>query len=160
MGVAACSYPLLPSFSARVVLLGKVPQVVVVVKIEEFHQILKCREKKIGITVGVLACSYRDRQVQGSFLLKAKARLFFSGPQNLLGCFLPTVQNCIPLTEFPSLSSGGAQHIIPITLGTTNRIPPDTPDLAGRPTCSKDHTEIKTNTSDKGCERLFWKNSV
>lgn len=47
---------------------------------------------------------------------------------------LHTVQNCIPLTELPSLSSGGDQHITPITLGTTSRIPPATPDLAGRPT--------------------------
>ena len=45
-----------------------------------------------------------------------------------------TVQNWMPLTLFPSLSSGGDQHMMPITLGTTNRMPPATPDLAGRPT--------------------------
>lgn len=48
-----------------------------------------------------------------------------------------TVQNWIPLTLFPSLSRGGDQHMMPITLGTTSRIPPATPDLAGRPTWSR-----------------------
>lgn len=45
-----------------------------------------------------------------------------------------TVQNWMPLTLLPSLSSGGDQHMMPITFGTTSRIPPATPDLAGRPT--------------------------
>ena len=44
------------------------------------------------------------------------------------------MQKRIPLTLLPSLSSGGDQHMTPITLGTTSRMPPDTPDLAGRPT--------------------------
>lgn len=48
-----------------------------------------------------------------------------------------TVQNWIPLTLLPSLSSGGDQHMMPITLGTTNRMPPATPDLAGRPTLKR-----------------------
>lgn len=38
---ATCPYPLLPSFSARVVLLGKVPQVVVVVEVEKLHEVLE-----------------------------------------------------------------------------------------------------------------------
>lgn len=54
-----------------------------------------------------------------------------------------TVQNWIPLTELPSLSSGGDQHMMPITLGTTSRIPPDTPDLAGRPTCSRETKQLQ-----------------
>lgn len=54
-----------------------------------------------------------------------------------------TVQNWIPLTELPSLSSGGDQHTMPITLGTTSRIPPDTPDLAGRPTCSRETKQLQ-----------------
>lgn len=45
-----------------------------------------------------------------------------------------TVQNWIPLPLLPSLSRGGDQHMMPITLGTTSRIPPATPDFAGRPT--------------------------
>ena len=45
-----------------------------------------------------------------------------------------TVQNWMPRTLLPSLSSGGDQHMMPITLGTTSRIPPATPDLAGSPT--------------------------
>lgn len=71
---------------------------------------------------------------------------------DLLLCYrmLHTVQNCIPLTELPSLSSGGDQHIIPITLGTTSKIPPATPDLAGRPTYNR---ENKTSyiTGDQLC---------
>ena len=31
--------------------------------------------------------------------------------------------------------------MIPITLGTTSRIPPATPDLAGRPTCSGENKQ-------------------
>lgn len=45
-----------------------------------------------------------------------------------------TSQNCIPLALFPTLSSGGDQHITPMTLGTTSSMAPDTPDLAGSPT--------------------------
>lgn len=45
-----------------------------------------------------------------------------------------TVQNWIPLTLLPSLSRGGDQHMMPITFGTTSRIPPATPDFAGKPT--------------------------
>lgn len=37
----ACPYPLITSFSARVVLLGKVPQVVVVVEVEKLHEVLE-----------------------------------------------------------------------------------------------------------------------
>ncbi len=44
------------------------------------------------------------------------------------------MQNWIPRTLLPSLSRGGDQHTMPITLGTTSRMPPETPDLAGRPT--------------------------
>lgn len=43
----------------------------------------------------------------------------------------------MPRTLFPSLSKGGDQHIIPMTLGTTSRTAPETPDLAGRPTWRK-----------------------
>lgn len=50
-----------------------------------------------------------------------------------------TVQNWIPRTLLPSLSRGGDQHIMPITLGTTSRMPPETPDLAGRPTYNTMH---------------------
>ena len=45
-----------------------------------------------------------------------------------------TSQNCIPLTLLPQWSSGGDHRHMPITLGTTSRITPDTPDLAGKPT--------------------------
>lgn len=38
---AACPYPLVASFAARVVLLGKVPQVVVVVEVEELDEVLE-----------------------------------------------------------------------------------------------------------------------
>lgn len=37
----ACPYPLVSALSAGVVLLGKVPQVVVVVEVKKLHQILK-----------------------------------------------------------------------------------------------------------------------
>ena len=50
------------------------------------------------------------------------------------GNISPTSQNSTPLLLFPHLSRGGDQVKIPITLGTTKRIPPATPDLAGRPT--------------------------
>lgn len=43
-------------------------------------------------------------------------------------------QKCIPRTLFPTLSSGGDQHMTPMTLGITSSIAPDTPDLAGKPT--------------------------
>lgn len=46
-------------------------------------------------------------------------------------------QKRIPRTLFPTLSSGGDQHITPMTLGTTSSIAPDTPDLAGKPTCER-----------------------
>ena len=45
-----------------------------------------------------------------------------------------TLQNCTPRTLFPVESSGGDQTIIPHTLGTTIKMAPDTPDLAGKPT--------------------------
>lgn len=43
-------------------------------------------------------------------------------------------QKSIPRTLFPTLSSGGDQHITPMTLGITSSIAPDTPDFAGKPT--------------------------
>ena len=48
-----------------------------------------------------------------------------------------TLQNCCPLTELPIWSSGGDQRATHITLGTTRRIGPLTPDFAGRPTCNR-----------------------
>lgn len=48
--------------------------------------------------------------------------------------FVLASQKCIPRTLFPTLSSGGDQHITPMMLGTTSSIAPDTPDLAGKPT--------------------------
>lgn len=45
-----------------------------------------------------------------------------------------TLQNCIPLTLLPCWSKGGDQTIIPHTFGTTIKIAPLTPDLAGNPT--------------------------
>lgn len=128
------SYPLLPSFSARVVFLGKVSQIVVVVKIEEFHQILEGESRRNPLVAP------GTKKTSSHLLVRAPL----------------TVQNWIPLTEFPSLSRGGDQHMIPITLGTTNRIPPDTPDLAGRPTCSKERIMSKKNTSAKESVKLFW----
>jgi len=44
----------------------------------------------------------------------------------------------IPRTEFPTLSSLGDQTDIPPKLGTTIKMQPPTPDLAGTPT-SKAH---------------------
>ena len=41
---AVCPYPLVPSFSARVVLLGEVPQIVVVVEVEKLHEVLEYSE--------------------------------------------------------------------------------------------------------------------
>lgn len=41
-----CPYPLVASFSARVVLLGEVPQIVVVVEVEKLHQVLKYKDRK------------------------------------------------------------------------------------------------------------------
>lgn len=48
----------------------------------------------------------------------------------------------MPRTLFPRRSSGGDQHIIPITLGTTSRTAPETPDLAGRPTWTTGEKEV------------------
>lgn len=47
---------------------------------------------------------------------------------------LITWEKQMPRTLFPSRSKGGDQHIIPIMLGTTRRIAPEIPDLAGKPT--------------------------
>ena len=44
------------------------------------------------------------------------------------------MQKSTPLQEFPLLSKGGDQRQIPTVFGTTRRIHPDTPDLAGNPT--------------------------
>jgi len=48
-----------------------------------------------------------------------------------------TSQNCRPLQLFPMGSRGGDHAKIPITLGMTSRIPPQTPDFAGSPTCRR-----------------------
>jgi len=48
-----------------------------------------------------------------------------------------TSQNCRPLQLFPMGSRGGDHAKIPITLGMTSRIPPQTPDFAGSPTYRK-----------------------
>ena len=45
-----------------------------------------------------------------------------------------TLQNWIPRTELPRESRGGDQSATAIRLGTTSRIQPLTPDLAGKPT--------------------------
>lgn len=47
----------------------------------------------------------------------------------------------MPLTLLPNLSSGGDQHMMPITLGTTSRMPPATPDLAGSPTWKREKAD-------------------
>ena len=44
------------------------------------------------------------------------------------------MQNWMPRSELPRVSRGGDQSATHITLGTTSRMAPDTPDLAGRPT--------------------------
>lgn len=61
--------------------------------------------------------------------------LYFGHEILTINSFYITLQNCIPLTLLPSGSSGGDQIIIPHTLGTTIKIAPLTPDLAGKPTC-------------------------
>lgn len=148
-----CSYPLLPSFSAGVVFLGEVPQVVIIVKIKDFHQILKGRSRRNG---SIISKTEHQRELRMLMVLKGMLRFLYWSLRTFLTS--RTVQNWIPLTEFPSLSSGGDQHIIPITLGTTNRIPPDTPDLAGRPTYSQGRNESKNNTNGKiNQEELIWK---
>ena len=45
-----------------------------------------------------------------------------------------TWQKLTPRTEFPSESKGGLQTAIPSTFGTTIKMAPQTPDLAGNPT--------------------------
>lgn len=47
---------------------------------------------------------------------------------------LHTLQKATPLCVLPILSRGGDHRQIPIKLGTTTIIAPDTPDLAGKPT--------------------------
>lgn len=49
----------------------------------------------------------------------------------------------MPLTLLPSLSRGGDQHMMPITFGTTRRIPPATPDLAGSPTWNRGTVKLR-----------------
>ena len=44
------------------------------------------------------------------------------------------LQNSPPLTELPTVSSGGDQRQIPITFGTTSKMQPLIPDFAGSPT--------------------------
>ena len=44
------------------------------------------------------------------------------------------MQNWTPLQEFPLMSRFGDHKQIPIVLGTTKRMHPDTPDFAGSPT--------------------------
>ena len=53
---------------------------------------------------------------------------------SLYACTVLTSQNCRPLTLLPVTSRGGDHRQTPITFGTTSSIPPDTPDLAGKPT--------------------------
>lgn len=53
------SYPLFPSFSARVIFLSEVPQVVIVVEIEKFHQILKCKSKRNYLVISGTECQLR-----------------------------------------------------------------------------------------------------
>ena len=45
-----------------------------------------------------------------------------------------TLQKCNPLTLFPFLLTGGLNKHNPIIFGITNKITPETPDLAGSPT--------------------------
>ena len=45
-----------------------------------------------------------------------------------------TLQNSMPRTELPEMSSGGDHRAMPITFGMTRSNPPHTPDLAGKPT--------------------------
>lgn len=48
--------------------------------------------------------------------------------------YVLTLQNSMPLTEFPDWSKGGDQIAMPITFGITTRRHPQTPDFAGSPT--------------------------
>ena len=47
---------------------------------------------------------------------------------------ISSLQNSVPLTEFPTSSNGGDHKQIPITLGTITSIQPLTPDFEGKPT--------------------------
>ena len=48
--------------------------------------------------------------------------------------YIRASQNCTPLQLLPRVSKDGDQQQIPMTLGTTNKMAPETPDLAGSPT--------------------------
>ena len=47
---------------------------------------------------------------------------------------MSSLQNSVPLTEFPTSSRGGDHKQIPITLGTTTSTHPLIPDFDGNPT--------------------------
>ena len=64
----------------------------------------------------------------------------------------------MPLQLLPQWSRGGPQQAIPMTLGTTNKIQPATPDFAGSPTyrrsfklqnSSKQFIKDKHSSNDK-----------
>lgn len=110
-GGKTLTHPLVSSLPTRIQFLCKVPEIIVVVEVTERNQILQGKQRRPDIRM------WR-----------------WSGRQKTTGYCEVTVQNWMPLTLLPNLSSGGDQHMMPITLGTTSRIPPATPDFAGRPT--------------------------
>lgn len=113
-----CTYLIITRFSSGVVFLGEVPQVVVIVEVEVRHQLLVNRR-----------LSHEDTICDACRLGKIKRR-----PISINCGGLITWEKRMPRTLFPSRSKGGDQHIIPIMLGTTRRIAPEMPDLAGKPT--------------------------
>ena len=70
-----------------------------------------------------------------------------------------TLQNCIPLTLLPRRSSGGDHTMMPQTLGTTIRMAPLTPDLAGKPTCGYRKLSEGLKLSDI-CLCISFKNNI
>lgn len=126
----AGAHPLVSSLPARIQLLCKVPQVVVVVEVTQGNQILKGENMTQILKKNNKSVLGWDKGDKGLFwTLNTSLKSSLNDFKDDV-----TVQNWMPLTLLPSLSSGGDQHMMPITLGTTSRIPPATPDLAGRPT--------------------------
>lgn len=107
-----------PRFSSGVVFLGEVPQVVVIVEVEVRHQLLVNHR-----------LTHDDTICNACRLGTIKERPISIGRGGLI-----TWEKRMPRTLLPSRSKGGDQHIIPIMLGTTSRIAPEMPDLAGKPT--------------------------
>lgn len=72
--IVACPYPLVPSLSARVVLLGKVPQVVIVVEVEKLYEVLKQEEAAHALILSFTQLQEMQIMFVSGILIKSKVK--------------------------------------------------------------------------------------